>query len=109
MVLGPSKMRITVTGPESDMDFYRDTEPWVLGGNKIPVTLENNNLGLIVSGLDEEDKNVEMKLDKGRKSLFALLGPAFAYKCLLSPTLQHHLWKTYTSSTISSGLCTFPL
>ena len=90
------------------MDFFRETLPWVLDGNRIPVTAENDHLGLIVSGIDEVDKNIDVNLSKGRKSLFALLGPAFSYKCLLSPALQCHLWRTYTSSVILSGLCALP-
>jgi hypothetical protein len=78
-------------------------------GNSIPVTIDNDHLGLIVSGDDEEEKNVEEKLKKGQNSLFSLLGPAFAYKCLLSPSLQCHLWRTFTSSVIRSGLCSLPL
>ena len=109
MVFGPSKMRITVTGPSCDMQLFKDTEPWVIAGKTIPVAIDNDHLGLIVSGDDEDEKNVEEKLRKGRNSLFALLGPAFAYKCLLSPSLQCHLWRTYTSSVIRSGLCALPL
>ena len=60
-------------------------------GNSIPVAIDNDPLGLIVSGDDKEEKNVEEKLKKGQNSLFSLLGPAFAYKCLLSPSLQCHL------------------
>ena len=91
MTFGPSKMRITVTGSDIDMQYYRDIQPWVLNGATIPVTVDNEHLGLIVSGSNEEDKNVEANLEKGRKSLFALLGPVFAYKFLLSPAVQSHL------------------
>ena len=38
-----------------------------------------------------------------RKSLFSLLGPAFAYKCLLSLTVQVHLWRTYNLPVLLSG------
>ena len=38
-----------------------------------------------------------------------MLGPAFAYKCLLSPTVKYHLFKTYTSPIIRSGLASFSL
>ena len=79
-------MRVTVTGPTCDMDFFQDSTPWVLDGNNIPVETENDHLGLIVSGTDEIERNVEMKLEKGRKSLFALLGPAFAYKVSINST-----------------------
>ena len=58
-------MRITVTGPSSDMQFFKDTEPWVIDDNNIPVAIENDHLGLIVSGDEEEEKNVEEKLKKG--------------------------------------------
>ena len=38
----------------------------------------DENLGLIVAGTDEEQKNVDDKISKCCFSLFALLGPAFA-------------------------------
>ena len=41
--------------------------------------------------------------------MFALLGPAFAHKCFLSPALQVHLWRVYTSAVVRSGLCALPL
>jgi hypothetical protein len=44
----------------------------------------NDHLGLIVSGRSEEQNNIDANILKYRNSLFAMLGPAFAYKCLLS-------------------------
>ena len=64
----------------------------------------NEHLGLVVSGLDEEQKNVDANLVKCRNSLFAMLGPAYAYKCLLSPVVQNHLWKTYNLPVLVTGL-----
>ena len=38
-----------------------------------------------------------------------MLGPAFAHKCLLSPIVKIHLFRTYTSPIIRSGLASFSL
>ena len=46
---------------------------------------------------------------KCRASLFALLGPAFAYKCLLSPSIQLHLWRTCCLPVLLSGLPALPV
>ena len=69
----------------------------------------NEHLGLIASGLDEEAKNIDKKITQCRNSLFALLGPAFSFKCLLSPLVQIHLWRVYNLPVLLSGLCTLPI
>ena len=52
---------------------------------------------------------VDNNIQKCRKSLFSLLGPAFAYKCLLPPTVQAHLWRTYNLPVLRSGLSALPI
>ena len=44
--------------------------------NDLPVSVneDNDHLGLTVSGLREEEKNIDMKIKKARGSLFKLLG-----------------------------------
>ena len=91
------------------MQFYEDTTPWKLNGETVSVVDKNEHLGLIVSGLNEEQKNVDENIQKCRKSLFALLGPAYAFKCLLSPALLVHLWRTYNLPVLLSGLAALPL
>ena len=78
-------------------------------GHIISVTENNDHLGLIVSGLDEEQKNVDSNINQCRKSLFALLGPAFSYNCKLSPAVQVHLWRTYNLPVLLSGLSALPI
>ena len=73
------------------------------------VTDDNEHLGLIVSGVEEERKNVDKNIKAARDSLFALLGPAFSYRCKLSPLLQHHLWKVYIKPVLTSGLSALPI
>ena len=36
-------------------------------------------------------------------------GPAFAYKCLLPPTVKIHLWHIYNLSVLRSGLAALPI
>ena len=67
------------------------------------------HLGLLVSGSDEEQLNVDEKIVKCRTSLFSLLGPAYSYKCLLSPTVQIHLWRTCNLPRLISGLAALPI
>ena len=103
------KTKIVVTGSKIDMAFYKDTKPWSLNGEKISVVDSNEHLGLIVAGADEEQKNVDENITKCRSSLFTLLGPAFAYKCLLSPTVQLHIWRTCSLPVLLSGLPALPI
>ena len=48
-------------------------------------------------------------ISKCCSSLFALLGPAFAYKCLLSPAVQLHIWRTCSLPVLLSGLPALPI
>ena len=97
------KTKIVVTGSKLDMAFYKETKPWTLNGERIRVVDSNEHLGLVVSGLDEEQKNIDANLVKCRNSLFAMLGPAFDFKCLLSPVVQNHLLKIYNLPSSSTS------
>ena len=106
---GASKTKVTVIGSEPDARFYEDTSPWKLNGLKITVSTDNEHLGQIVSGQNQEQKNIDLRISKCRGSLFSMLGPAFAYKCLLSQTVKTHLFRTYLCPILRSGLSTFAL
>ena len=103
------KTKIVVTGSKLDMNFYKEIKPWTLNGETVRVVDRNEHLGLIVSGSDEEQMNVDENIIKCRNSLFALLGPAFSYKCLLSPAVQLHLWRTCNLPVLLSGLPALPI
>ena len=78
--------------------------------NKVVQVVEDNeHLGQIVSGRNQKQKNVDLRLEKGRKSLYGLLGSGFSYKCLLSPALKLHIFRTYTCPIVRSGLSSFSL
>ena len=62
-----------------------------------------------MTGRRQEEKNVDHKLEKGRKSLFGLLGAGFAYKCSLSPVVKLRFFRTYTCPILRSGLSSFSL
>ena len=104
-----SKTKIVVTGSKQDMAFYKDTTPWRLNGEVVKVVDTNDHLGLVVAGIDEEQKNVDQNIINCRNSLFALLGPAFSFKCLLSPAVQVHLWRTCCFPSLTSGLPALPI
>ena len=103
------KTKIVVTGSKQDMAFYKDTTPWTLNGETIKVVDKNEHLGLVVAGVDEEQRNIDENISKCRTSLFALLGPAFAYRCLLSPVVQVHLWRACSLPVLLSGLSALPI
>ena len=80
-----------------------------MNNQKVNVVENNDHLGQIISGTRQIQKNVDESLQRGRKSLFSLLGPAFAFKCLLSPLVKIHLFRTYTCPRIRSGLSSLAL
>ena len=101
---GASKTKITVSGPEIDIQYYSDTKPWSMDGQPIDVVENNDHLGQIVSGCKQEEKNIDLRIKKSQNSLFALLGPAFSFKCLLSPAVKLHLYRTFVCPVLQSGL-----
>ena len=103
------KTKIVVTGSKHDMKYYKEISPWTLNGQKISVVDDNDHLGLIVSGINEEQKNVDKNIVKCRNSLFSLLGQAFSYKCMLSPVAQVHIWRTCSLPVLISGLPALPI
>ena len=92
---GAGKTKVTVTGPVVDQEYYKERKPWTMYGENVQVVDNNEHLGQII-GDRQEEKNLDLRIDKARKSLFSLLGPAFAYKCLVSPAVKLHLYRTYT-------------
>ena len=109
VLFNADKTKIVVTGSRHDMDYFSAVRPWTLNGERINVVTNNEHLGLIVSGLDEELKNVDQNITQCRNSLFSLLGPALSYKCKLSPKVQLHLWRTYALPVVQSGLSALPI
>ncbi len=47
---GASKTKITVSGPEIDIQYYKDTKPWKMSGESIDVVKNNEHSGQVVSG-----------------------------------------------------------
>ena len=109
VVYNGEKTKLVVTGSPIDMKYYEDTTPWTLNGERIKVVENNDHLGLIVSGRSEEQKNIDQNIQHCINSLFALLGPAYAFNCQLSPAVQVHLWKTYNLPVLCSGLSALPI
>ena len=109
VVYNGDKTKLVVTGSPIDRRYYEDTTPWTLNGERIKVVENNDHLGLIVSGQHEEQKNIDQNIQNCRNSLFALLGPAYAFNCQLSPAVQVHLWKTYNLPILCSGLSALPI
>ena len=101
---GASKTKITITGSNIDMRYYSEVNPWTLDGERVNVVSDNEHLGLVVSGEREEEKNVDLRIKKGRNSLFGLLGPAFSQKSLISPIVKMHLFSLYTCPITRCGL-----
>ena len=98
-----------MVGSKPDMAYYKDIQPWRMDNLPVAVKEDNDHLGLIISGLREEEKNVDLKISKARGSLFKLLGPAFSYKAVINPALQIHLFRVFICPIARSGLAAMTL
>ena len=59
---GAAKTKVTVVGSDIDMQYYSDTTPWQLDGQKVKVTVDNDHLGQVVSRVSQEQKNVDLRI-----------------------------------------------
>ena len=109
LTFGAEKTKVTVTGSVHDMNYYKNIPFWTLNGDYLEVSENNEHLGMIVSGLNEELKNIDKNISAASSALFSLLGPVFLYKCKLSPTIQTHLWRVYIKPILTSGLSSLPI
>ena len=91
LIFGADKTKVTITGSKHDMKYYKEILLWSLYGQKLVVADDNEHLGLIVSGTDEEIKNIDKNIESARKTMFSLLGKALSYRCKLSPLVQYHI------------------
>ena len=64
---------------------------WSLYGEPLTVTENNEHLGLVVSGIEEEIKNVDENIISARKSLFSPQGIS------LHISVEPHLQLSFTS------------
>ena len=101
---GQNKTKIIVTGSEADVQHYKDVKMWKMDGATVEVADENEHLGLVVAGYHEEQRNVEENINRGRKSLYSLLGPAFSFQSLVNPKVQMYIFRMFTSPITLSGL-----
>ena len=104
---GASKTKVTVVGSNVDVEYFQDVKPWHMDGQCVQVVEDNEHLGQVVSNKDQAQKNIDLKLAKGRRNLFCLLGAGFAFKSHLSPVLKLHIYRTYTCPITRSGLAAF--
>ena len=109
LIFGASKTKVTVTGSKHDMKYYEDIKMWSLYGAKLTISEDNDHLGLIVSGVNEEIKNVDKNITSARDSLFSFLGNIFSYRCKLSQSVQYHTWATFIKPVLRSGLAALPI
>ena len=61
---GAAKTKVTVVGSEIDRKYYHDVKPWTMDNNTVLVVEDNEHLGQVVSGKNQEQKNVDLKIDK---------------------------------------------
>jgi hypothetical protein len=106
---GASKTKITVVGSEIDCNYYTDISPWKMNDEVVKVVEDNEHLGQVVSGQNQAEKNIDLRVVKSRKCLFGLLGAGFAFKCFLSPVVKLHIYQTYVCPVLRSGLSSFSL
>ena len=101
---GATKTKVSVSGSDIDMRYYQSVNSWKMYGDQVQVVIDNEHLGQVVSGIDQQQKNIDLRIKKARGSLFSLLGPAFSYKCNLSPEVKLYIYRTFTCPILRSGL-----
>ena len=93
-----SKTKLVVTGSKIDMEYYEDISPWTLNNETVSVSKNNDHLGLVVSGTDEESKNVDKKYPRLQEIPVQLVRPSFCIQ-VLAPTNSKNPPVTYILSS----------
>ena len=70
LIFGANKTKVTITGSKHDMQFYKDNNIWQLYGEKLEVAEDNDHLGLVVSGLHKELKNIDKNIKSASRVAF---------------------------------------
>ena len=73
---------------------------------------DNEHLGLVVSGIDEEVKNADQNIQSARDAIFSFLGNIISYKGKLSPAVQQHTWAqwaVFIKPVLRPGLAALPI
>ena len=109
IIFNADKTKVTITGSKHDIKYYEDIKIWSLYGETLTVAENNDHLGLIVSGTDEEIKNVDKNIKAARNTLFGFLGNIFSYRCKLSVSLQYNTWQVYVKPVLCTGLSALPV
>ena len=91
------------------MNYFHNMKPWTMDSQVFQIVENNEHLGQIVSGKDQEIKNIDLRIEKARNSLYSFLGVGFSYKCMLSPKLKLHVYRTFICPIARSGLSSFSL
>ena len=63
------KTKTIITSSKIKVKYYQDTHPWKLNNKTITVADTNEHLCLIISGIDEEQFNVDESKKKCCKSM----------------------------------------
>ena len=109
LIFGADKTKVTVTGSRQDIEYYSSIPIWSLYGEKLNVSEDNDHLGMVVSGIDEEIKNIDKNIRSARNTLYSFLGNIFSHKCKLSQVVQYHTWSVYVKPVLRSGLSALPI
>ena len=109
LIFGADKTKVTVTGSRQDIQYYSSIPIWSLYGEKLNVSEDNDHLGMVVSGIDEEIKNIDKNIRSARNTLYSFLGNIFSYRCKLSQVVQYHTWSVYVKPVLRSGLAALPI
>ena len=109
LVFGADKTKVTITGSKQDIQYYGDIKLWSLYGETLCVAENNEHLGLVVSGMDEEIKNVDNNIQSARNTMFGLLGQTLSYRCKLCSAVQLNIWSVYIKPVLRSCLAPLPI
>jgi hypothetical protein len=102
----PTKSCVTVFGPKSCRDFWKDVQPWCLDGNSLPIQDKSIHLGITRDAAASNilTTHTADKLGTGRKTAYALMGAGLHGLNGLNPRISLHIYQTYVVPRIISGM-----
>ena len=99
--------KVTINSAKSDAvvlyaDKKRDGQKWKIGDATIDEVEETTHIGINRNWRNKND--VDNRIQKGRRTLYSLIGAGLHGKNGISPTVSHKIYTTFSRPRITYGL-----
>ena len=102
----PVKSVITVFGPQTNREYWKDSGLWSINGHALPFSDSSTHLGITrdASTSNPVSTHLAAKISVGRRTLYALVGAGLHGLNGLHPCVSYHIYTIYVLPRMLRGL-----